>query len=84
MTLYIMVGIAIFFIYILMLFPGRMPKEVDDQLWTSYYAHRGLHEKDKSIPENSMAAFKKAVNAGYGIEMDLNLIARWKNHCISR
>jgi len=39
MTLYIMVGIAIFIIYILMLFPGRMPKEVDDRLWTSYYAH---------------------------------------------
>ena len=75
MTLYIVAGIAIFIIYILLLLPGRMPKEVDDRLWTSYYAHRGLHEKDKSIPENSMTAFRKAVDAGYGIEMDLNLTA---------
>lgn len=78
MTLYILAIIAIFIIYILLLLPGRMPKEVDDRLWTSYYAHRGLHEKDKSIPENSMAAFKKAVAAGYGIEMDLNLTADGK------
>ena len=75
MTLYIVAGIAMFIIYILLLLPGRMPKEVDDRLWTSYYAHRGLHEKDKSIPENSMTAFRKAVDAGYGIEMDLNLTA---------
>ena len=74
----IIAGIVIFIIYILMLLPGRMPKAVDDQLWTSFYAHRGLHEKDRSIPENSMVAFKKAVEAGYGIEMDLNLTADGK------
>ena len=28
------------------------------------YAHRGLHEKDLSVPENSMAGFKAAVEAG--------------------
>ena len=27
------------------------------------YAHRGLHEKDLSVPENSMAGFKAAVDA---------------------
>ena len=37
------------------------------------YAHRGLHEKDLSVPENSMAGFKSAVEAGYGIEFDLQL-----------
>lgn len=37
------------------------------------YAHRGLHEKDLSIPENSLAGFKAAVQAGYGIEWDLQL-----------
>ena len=37
------------------------------------YAHRGLHEKDLSVPENSMAGFKAAVEAGYGIEFDLQL-----------
>ncbi len=33
------------------------------------YAHRGLHDKDS--PENTLAAFKKAVEGGYGIEMDV-------------
>lgn len=78
MTRYILIAAVIFVIYILMLRPGRMPKKVDDRLWTSYYAHRGLHQKDKSIPENSMTAFKKAVEAGYGIEMDLNLTSDGK------
>lgn len=37
-------------------------------------AHRGLHNKP-TIPENSMAAFKLAVEKGYGIELDLHLLA---------
>lgn len=32
-------------------------------------AHRGLH--DDSLPENSMAAFRAAIAAGYGIECDI-------------
>lgn len=34
-----------------------------------YIAHRGLH--DKNIPENSMAAFERAVKYGYAIELDV-------------
>lgn len=37
------------------------------------YAHRGLYNNDKNIPENSMLAFKRAVEKGYGIEFDLHL-----------
>lgn len=36
------------------------------------YAHRGLH--GNGIPENSMAAFRAALEAGYGIELDLHLL----------
>lgn len=36
------------------------------------YAHRGLH--GGGIPENSMAAFKAALDHGYGIELDIHLI----------
>jgi len=35
------------------------------------YAHRGLHGGE--IPENSMAAFAAACDAGYGIELDVQL-----------
>ena len=37
------------------------------------YAHRGLHNNASDAPENSMKAFRKAVDAGYGIELDVQL-----------
>lgn len=37
------------------------------------YAHRGLHSPDKSVPENSLAAFAAAADAGYGMELDVQL-----------
>lgn len=36
------------------------------------YAHRGLHTS--GCPENSMAAFRAALEGGYGIEFDLHLL----------
>jgi glycerophosphoryl diester phosphodiesterase len=38
-------------------------------------AHRGLHDLSDGRPENSLAAFRAAIAAGYGIEMDLQLSA---------
>lgn len=37
------------------------------------FAHRGYHNKEKLIPENSMAAFRAAVAKGYGIELDVHI-----------
>lgn len=37
------------------------------------YAHRGLHNNETEAPENSMTAFRMAVDAGYGIELDVQL-----------
>ena len=36
-------------------------------------AHRGLH--DKNTPENSLAAFSKAIEKGFAIELDVQLLA---------
>ncbi|MEM6596240.1 MAG: glycerophosphodiester phosphodiesterase family protein [Pseudomonadota bacterium] len=36
-------------------------------------AHRGLHNREKGIVENSRDAFKAAIDHGYGIECDLQL-----------
>ena len=41
-------------------------------LKTFKYAHWGLHDTEK--PENSMAAFRAALESGYGIEFDIHLI----------
>ena len=38
------------------------------------YAHRGFHEKP-DIPENSMAAFRRALQNYYGVELDVHLMA---------
>ncbi len=37
-------------------------------------AHRGLHSEDKTTPENSLAAYQKAIDHNYGIEMDINVM----------
>lgn len=37
------------------------------------YAHRGLHKN--GVPENSLLAFRRARDAGYGIELDVHLLA---------
>lgn len=39
------------------------------------YAHRGLHDPALGIPENSMAAFRRAVKHGFGAELDVHLMA---------
>lgn len=36
-------------------------------------AHRGLH--DKNIPENSLGAFSKAIEKGFAIKLDVQLLA---------
>ncbi len=52
----------------------RMTKKPDVSVLRGvHYAHRGLHDNTSGAPENSMKAFQKAVDAGYGIEMDVQL-----------
>ena len=59
-------------LYILAL-RGRKGHPGWDRLLGWKYAHRGLHDAER--PENSMAAFRAALDAGYGIELDLHLLA---------
>lgn len=37
------------------------------------YAHRGLHDAAAGVPENSLAAFDRAIERGYGIELDVRM-----------
>lgn len=39
------------------------------------YAHRGLHNNENGHPENSLAAFAAAAEAGYGVELDIQFTA---------
>jgi len=37
------------------------------------FAHRGLHDLERGIPENSSAAFERACRLGFGIELDVRM-----------
>lgn len=39
------------------------------------FAHRGLHDLNLGVPENSMAAFRRAIDHGFGAELDVHLMA---------
>jgi glycerophosphoryl diester phosphodiesterase len=40
---------------------------------TAPLAHRGFHDNANRRPENSLGAFRAAIEAGYGIELDVQL-----------
>ena len=60
-------------LYLFLIMPRMTARPDASALMGRYYAHRGLHDNKSEAPENSMAAFKKAVDAGYGIELDVQL-----------
>ena len=69
----IIVLLVLFWLYLLCLRcrRGKMDQAYFRQ-WR--YAHRGLHDREKGIPENSMAAFKRAAANGFGAELDVHLM----------
>lgn len=60
---------ALFVVYLILIAPGRQ-KDIK-RFAKVKYAHRGLHNGTRA--ENSMSAFRAAVEAGYGIELDVRL-----------
>ena len=58
-----------FCIYLFLIKTER--REGMESLLSKRYAHRGLHDATRA--ENSLSAFKAAVGAGYGIELDVRL-----------
>ena len=64
--------LAIVFLLFLLSLRGRTGHPVLEAMQKFSYAHRGLH--GNGIPENSMAAFRAALDGGYGIELDIHLM----------
>ena len=60
-------------LYLWALMPRMTGKPDPAPFRTRLFAHRGLYDNRSDAPENSMAAFRKAVEAGYGIELDVQL-----------
>lgn len=58
---------------VFLLAPGKATKRQKAPFYGRSFAHRGLHTEDKSVPENSLEAFRLAGRAGYGVELDVQL-----------
>ena len=52
---------------------GRRKKQGFYGLAAYSYAHRGLHDIEHGLPENSLRAFRLAAEYGYGAELDVHL-----------
>jgi glycerophosphoryl diester phosphodiesterase len=70
----VLIVLAVLVLLYLFLIAPRLWKKPDRTPYMGiHYAHRGLFDNKSEAPENSLAAFRKAVEAGYGIELDVQL-----------
>ena len=70
--IYVLIPLLVLITGFLLLFKGRTSHKGLAALRGWRYAHRGLH--GEGVPENSMAAFRKALDHGFGIELDVHLM----------
>lgn len=66
----ILIIAILFLLYLWLIAPARTHPDAS-ALTGRLYAHRGLHDQKGGATENSMKAFALAVEAGYGIELDV-------------
>ena len=69
----IIVLLVLAVLYLFMMAPRMFGKPDRKPFFGVHYAHRGLFDNKSDAPENSLKAFAKAVEAGYGIELDVQL-----------
>ncbi len=65
--------IVLIFLYLFLVAPRMIGRADRKPFLNRHYAHRGLFDNESEAPENSIAAIRKAVEAGYGIEFDVQL-----------
>ena len=65
--------LLILYLVLLLLLRCRKGNETWAKLKPQRYAHRGYHDKP-TIPENSMPAFRRAIEHGWGAELDVHLL----------
>lgn len=75
MAEYLILGfpLVLFILYLLAIMPRIVNRPDFSMFMNRYYAHRGLHKESHIAPENSMEAFRLAVEKDYGIELDVRL-----------
>ncbi len=68
----IIIAAVVFLLYLASIKPYTARREIMEPFEGTPVAHRGLFD-NKNIPENSLPAFKRAVENGYPIELDVQL-----------
>lgn len=77
----IIIGISLFVIaliivlYFISLIPNVSRGDQFRPFEDRYIAHRGFFDNEGDCPENSLAAFARAIEGNYGIELDVQLTA---------
>ena len=66
-------ALLLFGLWLLLIAPSLRRPAALEKLRRWNYAHRGLHDIEKGIPENSLLAFRLAKEAGYAIELDVHI-----------
>ncbi len=70
---FLIILIILILLYLFMVAPRMIGRADRKPFMNRHYAHRGLFDNGSEAPENSLAAIRKAVEAGYGIEFDIQL-----------
>lgn len=69
-----LIAVGVLLLLLLYMIKPRLCRpEAVKALQQAQFAHRGLHNLQKGVPENSLLAFQRAVEAGCGIELDVHL-----------
>lgn len=73
MAIAVCLALAVALIYLAAVSPSPRCRARAGHLKGIRYAHRGLFDASRGVPENSLAAFEAACQAGYGIELDVQI-----------
>lgn len=76
MMFFVILGIIIvllIFLYLFLAMPSIRRSNLLNRISKRHYAHRGLYDNSIGVPENSMAAFRRSLEHGFGFEFDVRL-----------
>ncbi len=63
--------LALVFFYLFLMCPEKASARARELFASRAYAHRGLYDNEGGAPENSLPAFERAMQKGYGCELDV-------------
>ena len=73
MVIFLVVVLVLVLLYLLLICPALRSHPESKLCQKLYVAHRGLHDIEMGIPENSITSYKRALEHGFAIEIDIHL-----------